>query len=101
MGEETGLQIVGIDIADREETHVHTIDMWFSKRRNVWLVERLNADGHVVGAIHRCASADDARACVQEWLRAHAETHLLAPEERKVVRQRLAKPDPREKRRAA
>ena len=95
------MQIVGIDIADRHETHVHTIDMWFSARLNVWFVERLNAEGHVVGAIHRCETEDDAANCVREWLRTHAETHLVSPEPQKHVGKAVAARKAQEKRRAA
>ena len=95
------MQIVGIDIADREETHVHTIDMWFSKQRNVWCVERLNHDGDLIGAVHHCASKDDAQSCLDHWLRSHVETHLVAPRESALSVKAAKKPPARERRRAA
>ena len=79
------MQIVGIDRADWEETHVHTVDLWYSKRRNVWVVERLSAAGHIIGSTHYCPTADDAAACLADWLRVHDETHLVSPRELAVV----------------
>lgn len=78
------MNIVGIDIPDREEAQVHTIDIWFSQKRGAWAVERLNADGHLIGAAFHCEHEDDAVACLAEWLRAHGETHLASP--RQLVR---------------
>ena len=71
------MHIVGHEISDREPDHVHTIDLWFSERRKVWIVERLNEDGHHVGATYQTADMRDAQACLEEWLRIHAETHLV------------------------
>ena len=73
--------VVGIDDPNREEAHVHTIDLWFSRRLGVWVVERLNASGDVIGHPHHCANARDAAHCLQEWLRSHGETHLVTPRE--------------------
>ena len=86
---ETDVHIVGINPQEFDATHVHTIDMWFSDRRAVWIVERLNAEGDHVGLAHLCASEDDAADCVAEWLRAHAETHLVSP--RRETRTRTAR----------
>lgn len=57
---------------------VHTIDVWFSERRGVWVIERLDAEGHLIGAAHWCESRENATACVAEWLRAHDETGFVA-----------------------
>ena len=95
------MQIVGFDIADREDTHVHTIDMWFSSERGVWCVERLNHHGEVIGAVHHCAAEDDARSCLDHWLRAHGETHLVTPFGSALSAEAAKKPPVRERRRAA
>lgn len=73
------MQIVGIEHMGREASHVHTIDVWYSQKRRMWIVERLDAEGHQIGMTHRCASEHEAAACLEEWLRAHSETHLVAP----------------------
>lgn len=91
------MHIVGMDWPGREETHVHTIDIWFSDRRELWIVERLNANGDPIGMAHPCASEGDAAACLAEWLRAHPETHLVTPRDKAAVR----RVQPRAKRRAA
>ena len=72
------MDIVGIDQADWEANHVHTIDIWYSERRRCWVVERLNVHGDLVGAAHCCTSLQDAEACLTDWLRLHSETHLAA-----------------------
>lgn len=77
-GRRRSLDIVGIEQARSDDDDVHTIDVWFSQRRGCWVVERLNAAGHLVGTAHCCASEHDAEACLTEWLRAHGETHLAA-----------------------
>ncbi len=71
------MHIVGHETDNPEPDHVHTIDLWFSEKRKVWIVERLNADGHHVGATYQTKDVHDARACLEEWLRIHAETHLV------------------------
>ena len=81
------MRIVGTDHTD--PGHVHTIDMWFSKRRGGWLVERLDADGHHIGAAYFCADEQDAATCVEHWLRDHSETHLVAPNDRMRVTKAL------------
>lgn len=75
------MDVVGHDQDAWGDDHVHTIDIWFSRRRNCWVVERLNAEGHLVGAAHRCATREDAEHCLAEWLRAHGETHLTTPDD--------------------
>jgi hypothetical protein len=87
--------VVGVDDPNRHDTHVHTIDMWFSRRRRVWVVERLNACGHVIGPSHYCTSEQDATHCLQEWLRAHGETHLVTPRDATASGQKKAAPHPR------
>ena len=76
------MDIVGLEVTEWAEDHVHTIDVWFSQRRNCWVVERLNAEGHLVGFSHCCVDADDARACLDDWLRAHGEAFLASPHRR-------------------
>lgn len=79
------MHIVGIDLPERDETHVHSIDMWFSNRRQIWIVERLNADGDPVGVAHHCASREGGMDCLAEWVRAHGETHLVLSLEDRAV----------------
>ena len=81
------MQIVGIVETADGEAPVHTIDVWFSKRSRRWLVERLDAHGDLIGAVHHCPSEQDALVCVGEWLRAHPETHLLSPRDAEAVAQ--------------
>ena len=73
------MHIVGIVEDADGETQVHTIDVWFSRRLDRWLVERLDGEGHLIGSIYHCQSEEDALACVGEWLRAHPETCLVSP----------------------
>jgi hypothetical protein len=72
------MRIVGMEIADPNDNDVHTIDLWYSEKRGAWLVERLDAQGRQIGLAHRCATQPEASACLDEWLRAHGETHLVA-----------------------
>ena len=72
------MDVVGIDRSDWQDGHVHTLDVWYSKRRRCWIVERLNHEGRLVGTAHCCATLHDAEACVTHWLRAHDEAHLVA-----------------------
>ena len=67
------MQIVGIE----GEDGVHTIDMWFSSRRQRWMVERRDRDGAVIGLSFYAPEEHDAAACLAEWLRTHEETHLV------------------------
>ena len=67
------MQIVGIE----GEDGVHTIDMWFSPRRQCWVVERRDGDGAVIGLSFCALEEHDAAACLAEWLRTHEETHLV------------------------
>ncbi len=73
------MQIVGIEDLDHDGPQVHTIDIWFSKKRGAWILERLDAQGHQVGSAHACADEHEASACLGEWLRAHDDTYLVAP----------------------
>lgn len=73
------MRIVGIETSEPETGAIHTIDVWFSARRGKWIIERLDADGHRMGAAHVCESRDEAEDCLADWLRAHGETHLVAP----------------------
>lgn len=67
------MQIVGIE----GEEGIQTIDMWFSSRRQCWVVERRDGDGAVVGLSFCAAEEHDAATCLIEWLRTHEETHLV------------------------
>ena len=67
------LEIVGIEGPEG----VHTIDMWFSSRKQCWVVERRDPDGGTVGLSFSAAEEHDAAACLLEWLRSHDETHLV------------------------
>ena len=67
------MQIVGIE----GEEGVHTIDMWFSSRRQCWVVERRDGDGAVIGLSFCAAEEPDAVTCLVEWLRTHEGTHLV------------------------
>ena len=71
------MHIVGHEAAEPEPDHVHTIDLWFSDKRRLWIVERLSSDGHHVGATYQTHNEHDAKACLEDWLRAHAGTHLV------------------------
>lgn len=73
------MRIVGIEASEPEAGAIHTIDVWYSQRRDKWIVERLDADGHRRGAAHVCVSREEAEDCLTDWLRAHDETHLVAP----------------------
>ena len=77
------MRIVGTDHAD--PGRVHTIDMWFSRRRGGLIVERLDSDGHPIGTAHVCLDEHEASACLEHWLRTHAETHLVAPTDRSRI----------------
>ena len=70
---EQAVEIVGIE----GEEGVHTIDLWFSSRRQCWIVERRDPDGSVIGQSFCTADEHDAAACLLEWLRTHDETHLV------------------------
>ena len=83
------MDIVGSEKERWEDDHVHTIDIWYSRRRGCWVVERLNLAGDLVGTAHCCASQHDAEACLADWLRAHDEAHLTAARQ-------LAEPTERE-----
>ena len=67
------MEIVGIEGAEG----VHTIDVWFSSRRQCWVVERRGPDGGMIGQSYGAADEQDAIACLAEWLRSHDETHLV------------------------
>jgi hypothetical protein len=98
------VKIVGHDRDEWSEDEVHTIDLWFSARRGVWIVERLNSSGHLVGTAHSCSSLEDAQACLEEWLRSHDEAHMTSPAEQAAAKAQKAKPTgrrPPETRRAA
>lgn len=84
-----GIEHTGRDSAQVDTAQVHTIDMWFSERRGMWFVERLDADGNQIGVVHRCGDEQEASACLDEWLRTHSETHLLAPRETTAAEKRL------------
>jgi hypothetical protein len=86
------VQIVGIDHSGNGQLAVHTIDIWYSARSRAWLVERLDEDGHLIGAPHRCESEDEARACLEEWMRTHGETHLVSPPLPTAAERRVAAP---------
>ena len=73
------MRIVGIDKDPWSKEHVHTVDFWYSSRRRCWVVERLDADGHLIGAAHCCADVHEAEACLADWLRTHDEAHLTSP----------------------
>ncbi len=73
------MRIVGIEANEPDAGAIHTIDVWFSQRRGKWIIERLNADGHRMGAAHVCESREEAEDCLADWLRRHDETHLVAP----------------------
>ena len=73
------MRIVGIERVEPDHYDIHTIDVWFSQKRGKWIIERLNADGDTIGHAHVCESLEDAETCLAEWLRAHDETHLMAP----------------------
>jgi hypothetical protein len=86
------VQIVGIDHSGNGQFAVHTIDIWYSSRRRTWLVERLDEEGHLIGPPHRCESEDEARLCLEEWLRTHSETHLVSPPLPTPAERRVASP---------
>ena len=73
------MRIVGVEDREPEAGAIHTIDVWFSERRGKWVIERLDADGDGVGTVLVCESREDAEDCLADWLRAHSETHLVAP----------------------
>ena len=73
------MRIVGIETSEVDVGAIHTIDVWFSERRGKWIIERLDANGDRMGAAHVCESRDEAEDCLADWLRAHGETHLVAP----------------------
>ena len=75
------MRIVGVEHFELDAGDIHTIDVWFSKRRGVWMIERLNASGDRMGVAHACAAREDAEACLGEWLRAHGEAHLVGSED--------------------
>ena len=83
------MHIVGIEQTDGDEPRVHTIDIWFSRRRQLWFVERLDSQGHQVGLAHFCADEQEAAACLAEWLRTHDETHLVAPQNATAAETRI------------
>lgn len=74
------MRIVGVELSGPEAGSVHTIDLWFSRRRGAWIVERLDAEGGHIGHAHICTDREDAEACLAEWLRAHGETHVVGEE---------------------
>lgn len=76
------MRIVGPERTGPGHAGVHTVDMWFSHRRGRWVVERLDAEGHLLGHVFCAAEEADAAACLEEWLRAHGETHLVTREVR-------------------
>ena len=86
------MHIVGHETANPEVDHVHTIDLWFSEKRNAWVVERLNVEGHHVGSTYQTTDVHDARACLEEWLRIHAETHLVGRSHNAPKRRAAASP---------
>ena len=73
------MRIVGIEDSEPEAGAIHTIDVWLSQRSGKWIIERLDANGDRMGWVHVCEHREDAEACLAEWLRAHGETHLVAP----------------------
>lgn len=83
------MQVVGIEQTDSDGFRVHTIDIWYSRRRQTWVVERLSADGGQVGAAHHCSSEAEAAACLEEWLRTHDDVHLVAPREATAAETRV------------
>lgn len=83
------MQIVGIEQTDNDEGRVHTIDIWYSRRRQAWVVERLSANGGQIGAAHYCASEADAAVCLEEWMRVHDDVHLVAPREATAAETRI------------
>ena len=75
-----------MEIVGNEATEgVHTIDMWFSSRKQCWVVERRDPDGGTVGMSFSAADEHDAAACLLEWLRSHDETHLVGRAARAVL----------------
>ncbi len=82
------MYVVGVEQAEWQDDHVHTIDIWYSQRRRCWIVERLNVDGHLVGAAHQCTTLEDAEDCLWEWLRSHSEAHVTSVHEVESARER-------------
>lgn len=70
------MRIVGCE--GNDGPGVETIDVWFSQRRQAWIIERIDAEGNQIGAAHLCEEADVA-ACVADWLRAHESVQLVTP----------------------
>lgn len=59
---------------------MHAIDLWFSGRRRLWVIERLNVDGDLIGVAHCCPDEETALACIGEWLRTHGgEVQFVSP----------------------
>ena len=83
------MRIVGINNTDCGTPRVQTIDIWFSERRRMWFVERLDAEGHQLGLAHRCDNKAEAEACLEEWLREHSETELVVPSHPTAAERRL------------
>ncbi len=89
------MRIVGRDREPWSREHVHTIDIWYSRRRRRWIVERLDLEGHLLGASHSCADVGEAEACLADWLRTHDEAHLATS---RPVRGKVADPRKRQAR---
>ena len=68
------MQVIGPDPGIGGDDAVHTIDVWFSRERRRWVVQRLNGQGEPIGHGHFCRSEDEARACVTDWMRRHLTT---------------------------
>lgn len=75
------MQVFGGGSQTCDEGQVYSIDLWFSKRRQLWIVERLDSNGNVIGAVHQCSDEDDAHTCLRDWLRAHADTHSFSKDD--------------------
>ena len=82
------MNVVGIEQADWHDDHVHTVDLWYSKRRRCWIVERLNVHGSLVGTAHCSQTLDDAEHCLTEWLRSHDEAHVTSARDVTSARER-------------
>ncbi len=78
------VEIVGIET----DEGVHTIDIWFSARRDCWVLERHDVEGRIVGVSYCTPDEPDAAACLSEWLRTHGETHLVGRAARMVAEAR-------------
>ena len=87
------MNVVGSGRPEWDDNHVHTIDVWYSQRRQYWVVERLNVHGSLIGVAHHCRTLDDAEACLTEWLRSHDEAHVTPVRER---RHEDGAPEPRD-----